>query len=85
MSVIVKGGGGKPEEEKIVTAGTSAKVVMPSDGKTIKKVTVNPTPSQEKTIENPSETTIIIPDEGKLLRWFSLQTKEKSIFLIIGR
>lgn len=67
MSVIVKGGGGKPEEEKTVTAGTSVKVVNPSSGKVMKKVTVNPTPSQEKTIENPSETTIIIPDEGKLL------------------
>lgn len=67
MAIIVKGGGGKPEEEKTVTAGTSAIVVNPSSGKVMKKVTVNPTPSQEKTIEDPSETTIIIPDEGKLL------------------
>ena len=67
MSVIVKGGGGKPEEEKIVTAGTSVIEVNPSSGKVMKKVTINPTPSQEKTIEDPSETTIIIPDEGKLL------------------
>ena len=67
MSVIVKGGGGKPEEEKTVTAGTSAIVVNPSSGKVMKKVTVNPTPSQEKTIKDPSETTIIIPDKGKLL------------------
>lgn len=67
MAIIVKGGGGKPEEEKTVTAGTSVIEVNPSSGKVMKKVTVNPTPSQEKTIENPSETTIIIPDEGKLL------------------
>lgn len=67
MAIIVKGGGGKPEEEKTVTAGTSTKVVTPLEGKTIKKVTVNPTPSQEKTIKDPSETTVIIPDEGKLL------------------
>lgn len=67
MAVLVKGGGGKPEEEKTVTAGTSAIVVNPSSGKVMKKVTVNPTPSQEKTIKDPSETTIIIPDEGKLL------------------
>ena len=63
----VNSGGGKPEEEKTVTAGTSAIEVLPSSGKTIKKVTVNPTPSQEKTIKNPSETTVIIPDKGKLL------------------
>ena len=67
MGLTVYGGGGKPEEEKTVTAGTSAIVVNPSSGKVMKKVTVNPTPSQEKTIINPSETTIIIPDEGKLL------------------
>ena len=67
MGLTVYGGGGKPEEEKTVTAGTSAIVVNPSSGKVMKKVTINPTPSQEKTIENPSETTIIIPDEGKLL------------------
>ena len=67
MGLTVYGGGGKPEEEKTVTAGTSAIVVNPSSGKVMKKVTVNPTPSQEKTIKDPSETTIIIPDEGKLL------------------
>ena len=67
MGLTVYGGGGKPEEEKTVTAGTSVMEVNPSSGKVMKKVTVNPTPSQEKTIEDPSETTIIIPDEGKLL------------------
>ena len=67
MGLTVYGGGGKPEEEKTVTAGTSVIEVNPSSGKVIKKVTVNPTPSQEKTIKNPSETTIIIPDKGKLL------------------
>ena len=54
MGIIVKGGGGKPEEEKSVTAGTSAIEVNPSSGKVMKKVTVNPTPSQEKTIKTPS-------------------------------
>ena len=67
MGLTVYGGGGKPEEEKTVTAGTSVIEVLPSSGKVMKKVTVNPTPSQEKTIKDPSETTIIIPDEGKLL------------------
>ena len=79
MAIIVKGGGGKPEEEKTVTAGTSTKVVTPSDGKTIKKVTVNPTPSQEKTIKNPSETTIIIPDDGKLLSKVTINISNSSL------
>ena len=67
MGLTVYGGGGKPEEEKTVTAGTSVIEVNPSSGKVMKKVTVNPTPSQEKIIKDPSETTIIIPDKGKLL------------------
>ena len=67
MSVIVKGGGGKPEEEKTVTAGTSAKTVTPSDGKTIKKVTVNPTPSQSKTVTPSTSQQTVSPDSGKLL------------------
>lgn len=67
MSVIVKGGGGKPEEEKTVTAGTSTKVVTPSDGKTIKKVTVNPTPSQSKTVSPSTSQQTVSPDSGKLL------------------
>lgn len=37
-------GGGKPEEEKTVTAGTSVIEVLPSSGKTMKKVTINPAP-----------------------------------------
>ena len=45
MGLTVYGGGGKPEEEKTVTAGTSAIVVNPSSGKVMKKVTVNPTPT----------------------------------------
>ena len=60
-------GGGKPEEEKTVTAGTSAIEVLPSSGKVMKKVTVNPTPSQEKTVDPTGFAQIILPDEGKLL------------------
>lgn len=67
MAIIVKGGGGKPEEEKTVTAGTSTKVVTPSDGKTIKKVTVNPTPSQSKTVTPSTLQQTVSPDSGKLL------------------
>lgn len=67
MAVLVKGGGGKPEEEKTVTAGTSTKVVTPSNGKTIKKVTVNPTPSQSKTVTPSTSQQTVSPDSGKLL------------------
>ena len=44
MGLTVYGGGGKPEEEKTVTAGTSVIEVLPSSGKTMKKVTINPAP-----------------------------------------
>ncbi len=67
MAILPKGGGGKPEEEKTVTAGTSAKVVTPSEGKTIKKVTVNPTPSQSKTVTPSTSQQTVSPDSGKLL------------------
>lgn len=67
MSVIVKGGGGKPEEEKTVTAGTSVIEVIPSSGKTMKKVTVNPTPSQSKTVSPSTSQQTVSPDAGKLL------------------
>lgn len=67
MGLTVYGGGGKPEEEKTVTAGTSVKVVTPSDGKTIKKVTINPTPSQSKTVTPSTSQQTVSPDSGKLL------------------
>ena len=67
MAVLVKGGGGKPEEEKTVTAGTSAIVVNPSSGKVMKKVTVNPTPSQSKTVTPSTSQQTVSPDSGKLL------------------
>ena len=60
-------GGGKPEEEKTVTAGTSAIEVLPSSGKTIKKVTVNPTPSQSKSVTPSTSQQTVSPDSGKLL------------------
>lgn len=67
MGLTVYGGGGKPEEEKTVTAGTSVKVVTPSEGKTIKKVTINPTPSQSKTVTPSTSQQTVSPDSGKLL------------------
>ena len=84
MGLTVYGGGGKPEEEKTVTAGTSAIVVNPSSGKVMKKVTVNPTPSQEKTIKEPSETTVILPDSGKLLSKVTVEIFNPSLVTWAG-
>lgn len=60
-------GGGKPEEEKTVTAGTSVIEVLPSSGKVMKKVTINPTPSQSKTVTPSTSQQTVSPDSGKLL------------------
>lgn len=50
-------GGGKPEEEKTVTAGTSVMEVLPSSGKTMKKVTINPAPiPTELILTSPTKT-----------------------------
>ena len=68
MGLTVYGGGGKPEEEKTVTAGTSVIEVLPSSGKYIKKVTVNPTPSQNKTVRDTNKILTVSPDSGKLLK-----------------
>ena len=57
----------KPEEEITVTAGTEVKEVLPSSGKTIKKVTVNPTPSQAKSATPSASQKTVTPDSGKLL------------------
>ena len=67
MAIIVKGSGGKPEEEKTVTAGTSAIEVLPSSGKVMKKVTVNPTPSETKTVTPKASKQTVRPSSGKLL------------------
>ena len=67
MSVIVKGGGGKPEEEKTVTAGTSVIEVNPSSGKVMKKVTVNPTPTESKSVTPTTSELTVTPSEGKHL------------------
>ena len=82
MGLTVYGGGGKPEEEKTVTAGTSVKVVTPSEGKTIKKVTVNPTPSQSKTVTPSTSRQTVFPDSGKLLSSVivgAIQTETKTV------
>ena len=68
MGLTVYGGGGKPEEEKTVTAGTSVIEVLPSSGKTMKKVTVNPTPTEEKTITAGTSATTVTPTSGKYMK-----------------
>lgn len=58
---------GKPEEEKTVTAGTSAKTVTPTAGKTMSKVTVNPTPTEAKTAIPSQVAQIVTPSSGNYL------------------
>ena len=84
MGLTVYGGGGKPEEEKTVTAGTSAIVVNPSSGKVMKKVTVNPTPSQEKTVDPTGFRQIILPDSGKLLSKVTINGFDPSLVTWAG-
>ena len=82
MAIIVKGGGGKPEEEKTVIAGTSVMEVLPSSGKTMKKVKVNPTPSQSKTVTPSTSQQTVFPDSGKLLSSVivgAIQTETKTV------
>lgn len=58
MAIIVKGGGGKPEEEKTVTALLEQLIVTPESGKTLKKVTINPPviPKALKVTTKPNKT-----------------------------
>lgn len=73
---------GKPEEERTVTAGTSAVTVEPTKGKTMKKVTVDPTPSQTKTVTARTGNVNVTPDSGKLLSGVTVKptpTQEKTV------
>ena len=67
MGLTVYGGGGKPEEEKTVTAGTSVIEVNPSSGKVMKKVTVNPTPTESKRVTPTTSELTVTPSAGKHL------------------
>lgn len=67
MGCEIYGGGGKPEEEKTVTAGTSVIEVSSSSGKTIKKITVNPTPTETKEVTAGTSDTTVSPSSGKHL------------------
>ena len=60
-------------EEKTVTAGTSPIEVIPSEGKSISKVTVNHTPTEEKTVTPTTENLIVAPVEGKQLSQVTVQ------------
>ena len=75
MGLTVYGGGGKPEEEKTVTAGTSVIEVLPSSGKTMKKVIVNPAPfPTELVLTSPTKTSYTA---GETLNLTGLTVKAK--------
>ena len=87
-------GGGKPEEEKTVTAGTSVIEVLPSSGKTMKQVTINPTPTESKSVTPTASELIVTPSEGKHLSQITVNgdsnliasniKKDINIFGVIG-
>lgn len=60
-------------EEQIVTAGTTPIEVIPSQGKLISKVNINPTPTEEKTVIPTTEDLIVAPVEGKQLSQVTVQ------------
>ena len=73
ISVYTGGIVSKPEEEKTVTAGTTPIEVIPSEGKLISKITVNPTPTEEKIVTPTTEDLIVAPVEGKQLNRVTVQ------------
>ena len=73
ISVYTGGIATKPEEEKTVTAGTTPIEVIPSEGKLISKVTVNPTPTEEKAVTPTTEDLVVMPVEGKQLSQVTVQ------------
>ena len=54
-------------EEQIVTAGTTPIEVIPSQGKLISKVNINPTPTEEKTVTPTTSQQTVSPSDGKHL------------------
>ena len=75
MAIIVKGGGGKPEEEKTVTAGTSVIEILPSSGKTMKKVTINPAPIPTELVLTPPTKTSYTAGENLNLTGIAVKAK----------
>ena len=61
ISVYTGGIISKPTEEQTVTAGTTPIEVVPSQGKLISKVNINPTPTEEKTVIPTTEDLIVAP------------------------
>ena len=73
QQISIYGGGGKPEEEKTVTAGTSVIEVKPSSGKVMKKVTINPTPTETKEVLPTVTDQTYNPPEGKHFSQFTVK------------
>ena len=60
-------------EEQTVTAGTTSIEVVPSEGKLISKVTVNPTPTEGKTVTPTTADQTYNPSEGKYFSEFTVK------------
>lgn len=54
-------------EEQTITAGTNPIEVVPSDGKLISKVNINPTPTESKSVTPTTSELTVTPSEGKHL------------------
>ena len=59
-------------EEQTVTAGTTPIEVVPSAGKLISKVNINPTPTEEKNVTPTTESQTYNPSEGKHFSYFTV-------------
>ena len=75
ISVYTGGIISKPEEEKTVTAGTSVIEVLPSSGKTMKKVTINPAPIPTELVLTPPTKTSYTAGEALDLTGIAVKAK----------
>ena len=69
-------------EEQTITAGITPIEVIPSQGKLINKVTVNPTPTESKEVTAGTEDITVSPSEGKYLDSVTVHptpTEEKTV------
>lgn len=67
--------GASAREKKEVTAGTEQITVIPSKGKLLEEVKVNPTPTQEKTVTPSTSQQTVLPDSGKHLSKVTVKAK----------